>query len=535
LVRAVLFPVGVWWRAATSAGIFLALIPALPASAAHAPGDLGGVVCTVDEAIGSPLGICPRAPVGPPASEPQAAEPQPTPGGGDIVADRILAKFVRGARAADVQKLLADLAVTTVRQIPQLRVRVLRVAPERREKTIADLERSPLVARAEHELLVQAVDVTPNDKGWTDQWGPRLVSAPRAWEVTRGSQSVTVAILDTGVDGTHPDLRGSVVGGYDVINQDAVAEDAHGHGTAVAGVIGARTNNGEGQAGLCWTCSLLAIRVLGADGFGTTSTIAEGIVRAADAGARVLNLSLGGNATTETQSEAVAYALARGAVVVAAAGNDGQDKTLYPAANAGVIGVAATDERDRLYGWSNRGSAVRVAAPGCNTAPLLHGAYTYFCGTSAATPVVAGIVALLLSVDPTFTSAEIEHALQRSAVPVPGLTFGRVDAARTLEALAGPRTRFATTGRVARSGGRSYPITAGLGTVDATLRVRGPSRVTLALVGADGRTLEVTSGTGELRVRQLVGPHTYVLRVSAPRGTSYALTVAYSRVRGREG
>jgi subtilisin family serine protease len=517
---------GVRWHAATPAGLILALVLALPAAAA--PGDVDGVVCTVDELVGSPLGVCPAsAPVSGPGAEPPR---QRTPRGGDLVADRILAKFVRGARAADVEKLLADLDVTTVRQIPQLRVRVLRVAPERREQTIGDLERSPLVARAEHEFLVQAADVTPNDKGWTDQWGPRLVSAPRAWDVTRGSQSVTVAVLDTGVDGSHPDLRGAVVGGYDVINQDAVAEDAHGHGTAVAGVIGARTNNGEGQAGLCWTCSLLAIRVLDAGGYGTTSTIAEGIVRAVDAGARVLNLSLGADATTETESEAVAFAIARGAIVVAAAGNDGQPTTFYPAADPGVIAVAATNEHDRLYGWSNRGSAVRVAAPGCNTAPLLHGAYTYFCGTSASTPVVTGIVALLLSVDPTFTRSEIEQALQQSSVPLPGLQFGRVDAARALEALAGPRVRFAARG----SGSRRYSLAAGLGTVDATLRAAG-APATLTLLDAKGRKLALTSGAGALHLQQLVGPRTYFLRVSAPRGTRYALTVGYSRVRGREG
>ena len=173
---------------------------------------------------------------------------------------------------------------------------------------------------------------------------------------------------------------------------------------------------------------------------------------------------------------------------------------------------------------------MRVAAPGCNTAPLLHGAYTYFCGTSAATPVVTGIVALVLSVDPTFTSAEIEQALEGSAAPVPGLLFGRVDAARTLEALAGPRTRFAATGR----GTRTYPVTAGLGILDATLRARGANPLTLTLVDNDGRKLAVASGAGALHLQQLVGPRTYVLRVSAPSGTSYALTVAYSRVRGRE-
>ena len=259
--------------------------------------------------------------------------------------------------------------------------------------------------------------------------------------MTRGSSKVVVAVLDTGVDSSHPDLRGSLVAGYDVVDGDTLPDDLHGHGTAVAGIIGA-------QAGLCPACSLMPIRILDAKGFGTTSTIAAGIVRAVNSGARVLNLSVGSTGTTETMADGVRYALDRGAVLVAAAGNDGLDDAMYPAAYPGVISVGATDERDRLYSWSNHGAKVLLAAPGCNTAPLLHGKRAYFCGTSSATPMVSGIAALALSANPDSTRAEIEQALDHSAVKVLGVRSGRVDAARTLAAFA-PGARFGRSRRTA--------------------------------------------------------------------------------------
>src|SRR5262249_19000614 len=154
------------------------------------------------------------------------------------------------------------------------------------------------------------------------------------------------------------------------------------------------TNNRAGVAGMCWTCSILPIKVLGDDGTGSMDDVAAGIVKATDAGARVINLSLGGPAGAQTLQDAVDYAYARNVIIVAAGGNSGVSTPFYPAAYDHVVSVAGTDESDRLYSWSGFGPWVRIAAPGCNPAPTVDGGYATFCGTSSATPVVSGLIAL---------------------------------------------------------------------------------------------------------------------------------------------
>src|SRR5262249_35982897 len=161
--------------------------------------------------------------------------------------------------------------------------------------------------------------------------------------------------LDTGVDANHPDLRGAVLQGFDVVGNTTSTADVEGHGTSVAGIIAARSDNAAGVAGICWTCTILPVKVLGADGTGDMATLASGIIGAADAGARVINMSLGGPVGGPTLDQAIAYAVAKNVVLVAAAGNDGTSTPFFPAANPNVIGVAATDEADQLYSWSNRG------------------------------------------------------------------------------------------------------------------------------------------------------------------------------------
>src|SRR5206468_13102282 len=188
---------------------------------------------------------------------------------------------------------------------------------------------------------------------------------------------------------------------WDFIGNDADPPDDHGHGTAVAGVIAARANNHVGGAGSCWRCLVMPIKVLDSKGSGDDTVIAAGIVWATDHGARVINLSLGGPGTSVELTNALAYATGKGVMVVAAAGNSGTTTQFFPAADPRAISVAATTVTDRRYSWSNFGPWVRVAAPGCNVAPILAGGYGNFCGTSSATPVVAGLVALELSAVPT--------------------------------------------------------------------------------------------------------------------------------------
>ena len=290
----------------------------------------------------------------------------------------------------------------------------------------------------ERDVLMEAFDTIPNDVLWSTQWGRRMIGAPRAWDSTRGASTIVIAVLDTGVDRLHPDLAGATVAGRDFVNGDSDPSDDEGHGTAAAGVIAARTNNGEGQAGICWACSLMPVKVLDSQGNGKTSSIAAGIVWAVDHGARVINLSLGSPAGTSALESAVGYAAQKGAVLVAAAGNSGVDTPFYPAAYSAVIGVAATTSSDARYSWSNYGDWVKVAAPGCNTAPDLGGGYVDFCGTSSAAPLVAGIAALALSLTPAASKAAVEQAVAGGAAPTPGVArYGRVNAPVAMSTVSG--------------------------------------------------------------------------------------------------
>lgn len=353
------------------------------------------------------------------------------------VPGRLVVKFRDGTARSTVNRVLARADAELERTVAPLDARVVEVAPRELRDAIDTLDDSAAVEYVERDLAVEQLETLPNDSLWSTQWGPRHIDAPQAWDATTGAAAVVVAVIDTGVDARHPDLRGALVAGWDFVNGDSDASDDEGHGTATAGVIAARTNNRRGQAGICWKCSIMPVKVLGADGSGSMSTVAAGIVWAVDHGARVVNLSLGGVGTTQTLTDAVAYAAGKGAVVVAAAGNSGVAAPLYPAAYPEVLGIAATTRSDSLYSWSNYGpEAVELAAPGCNTAPSLDGGYVNFCGTSSAAPVVAGLVGLALSAKPAATRLEIEQALAATATPVPSaVRYGRVNAKAALAKL----------------------------------------------------------------------------------------------------
>jgi subtilisin family serine protease len=349
---------------------------------------------------------------------------------------QLLVKFRSGSTRAEREAVLAQAGVVSLRTLEALGVHVV-VPRARPQKATKVLRSSRYVAYVEPDLLVRSADTVPNDAAWIDQWGIRKIGAPRAWDSSRGSPAIIVAVLDTGVDFTHLDLR-ALVPGYDFVNRDVDPADDQGHGTATAGVVGALTNNTFGTAGACWHCSLMPLKVLDASGTGAHSTIAEAIVWAADKGAKVVNLSLGSPGATKTLGDAVAYAVGKGVVVVAAAGNSSSSTPFYPAAYPGVISVAGTDANDRLYSWSNFGPWVKVAAPGCNAAPALGGGYSTFCGTSSSSPLVAGLAGLALAAQPLASPVEVEQALMRSATPLPGyVSYGRVNAPALLSELGG--------------------------------------------------------------------------------------------------
>lgn len=369
---------------------------------------------------------------GPPLTEVAPASTSTRP---RFLPDRLLVRFRRDATPGQQDAALAAARVTRVGRIGAIGIAVVGMPPARRGAATAELRSSAAVASVGRDQVLESFDVTPNDADWSTQWGLRQVGLPVAWERTRGA-NVVVAVLDTGVDAAHPDLQGAVLPGINLVDPSAPPADDNGHGTAVAGIIAARTDNRIGVAGICWTCSILPVKVLGADGTGDTGTVAAGIVRAADAGARVISMSFGGPAPDPTLASAVAYAEAKGAILVAAAGNSGSSTPFYPAADPGVVGVAATDESNHLYGWSDYGAWVRLAAPGCDSATGSSGGYVEFCGTSAAAPVVSGVAALALSVAPDASRSQVIAAVEGTATSIgTSVSGGVVDASVALGAL----------------------------------------------------------------------------------------------------
>jgi thermitase len=299
------------------------------------------------------------------------------------------------------------------------------------------LRADPSVAYVEPNHIATIDATTPNDPAYKQQWGLTKTGVNTAWDTTKGSGTVTVAVVDTGVSPL-PDLNGRLLQGYDFVNNDSNAADDNGHGTMAAGVIAASGNNGIGVAGLCWYCRILPVKVLNAKGSGDYGAIAKGIRYAADQGAEIINLSLGGTQSSQLLTDAVNYATDKGALVIAAAGNSGSSKPHYPAAVPAALAVGGSDSGDNRYSWSNYGSSwVDLAAPGCNIAQTRTGALGNFCGTSSATPFVAGVAALIASTSPTPAANAIRTTLISTADKISGgwvaSSSGRVNAAKALD------------------------------------------------------------------------------------------------------
>jgi len=230
-------------------------------------------------------------------------------------------------------------------------------------------------------------------------WGLHKIQAQWAWRTEVGSNKVWVAVIDTGVDRYHEDLRYTVINGYDFYNRDYDSRDDHGHGTHVSGTIAATLNNSKGITGVSPNVYILSVKVCSAGGRCPYSAIANGIIYAARRGVKVINLSLGGSYSYAVRY-AVAYAWNRGVLLACAAGNGGAKIRSYPARYAQCLPVAATDQNNRRPSWSQYAGSSGVAAPGVGIRSTLPGnRYASWSGTSMATPHVAAVAALLFSQD----------------------------------------------------------------------------------------------------------------------------------------
>lgn len=322
-------------------------------------------------------------------------------------------------------------------------------------EVIRHLDADPDVAWAEPNYVRRA-QIVPDDEEYELQWHYEQINLPDAWDTTTGSDNIIVAVLDTGILSGHPDLAGRLIPGYDFVTSLSRSQDGDGidpdsedpgddprnqsssfHGTHVAGTVGAATNNSIGVAGVTWQTRIMPVRVLGAGG-GTSSEVAQGIRFAAglanssdtvpDEPAHVINMSLGGSGTSQIEQDAITDARAAGVVVIAAAGNDSSSDIYSPASLDGVISVSAVAVTGQKASYSNYGESVDVAAPGgefwdsdgddkLDAVRSTLGddsgdfTYRYYQGTSMASPHMAGVVALMLAMNPALTPDDIDMLL----------------------------------------------------------------------------------------------------------------------------
>lgn len=293
-------------------------------------------------------------------------------------------------------------------------------------------------ALAEGPESANTASATTNDTYLDRQWALNKIHALDAWQITTGSNDVRIAVLDTGIDQTHADLLGKVVDSVSLSSSQTVG-DVNSHGTHIAGIIGATANNDSGIAGVANTASLLNVKVANDDGFTDAAAVAKGIIWAVDNGAKVINISLTLAKPNKAVEEAVDYAWRKGALLVAAAGNDGGTAPVYPAYYTNVVAVTSTNNDDILAQLAKRGGWVDVAAPGVNIYSTLPGnGYGYKTGTSMAAAYVSGLAGLLFSIV-TDTNGngqlndEVRNIIENSTVGTLEIAKGRIDALKALQ------------------------------------------------------------------------------------------------------
>ncbi len=361
-----------------------------------------------------------------------------------IAKGEVLVRFKQGLSDADTEALLQELGATVIQRKQALGVCRLKIPPNQSVASFVQQHGTNANLQLVEPNFIASVlakpPVTPNDPSYSSQWALTSIHAAAAWNVTTGVAAIVVAILDTGIELTHPDLTSKVTAGYDFVNGDADPADDHGHGTHVAGIVSAATDNGAGIAGVSWGSRLMPVKVINASGEGSYSDVLDGVIFAADSGARVLNFSIGGYAYSQILADAIEYAHSKGAVLLAAAGNDGSSDPIYPAALPEVIAVSATDSADRIWPSSNHARHIKLSAPGVDVISTGRGSsYTQATGTSASSAHAAGVAALICSQDPGLSNTQVEQILCLTADDLgekgldPVFGFGRLNAAKAVE------------------------------------------------------------------------------------------------------
>ncbi|MBK7352400.1 MAG: S8 family serine peptidase [Nitrosomonas sp.] len=323
------------------------------------------------------------------------------------------------------------------KKIGQSELYIVELPEYSEEGVIARLKHHPHLKFAELDYLVTA-DLASNDPYYPNAWHLPKISAPSAWDSSQGL-GVTIAILDTGIDGAHPDLASRLVPGWNFYDNNSNTSDVHGHGTKVAGAAAATTNNSSGVAGVAGQAKIMPIRVASPSLTASSSLISSGIIYAADRGVRVANVSYANQPMRSATITASQYMKDKGGLVTVSAGNNGIDEGFTPTNT--MIPVSATDSNDVKTSWSSYGNYVAVAAPGSGIWTTVRGGtYGAVSGTSFSSPITAGVIALMMAANPKLKSTEIEKLLLSTAKDLGAAGrdsyygYGRVDAAAAVKA-----------------------------------------------------------------------------------------------------
>ncbi|KZO00075.1 S8 family serine peptidase [Pseudobacillus badius] len=351
-------------------------------------------------------------------------------------------------------------------------------------QTAADLMKETAVKQAEPNYQLTS-QFKPSDSYYNKQWFHTKINAPKAWDRTRGSSQITVAVIDGGVDTRHSEFKNRIVKPYNAVTGSTVLP-ADSHGTHVAGIIGAAMD-GAGVTGVAPEVKLMPINVFEGE-YADSYTIAEAIIYAADKGADILNLSFGSYSYSDILEYAADYAIKKGSVVIAAAGNENVSLPFYPAALSNVIAVSATNSADEITDFSNFGRYINLSAPGesiFSTAPK--NSYRYMDGTSMATPVVSGAAGLVLSKNPFLSPQQVTRILYNSSIDLGDRSWdafygnGRVDVHKALAATPEPMGEISLNMKEMKVTGSSN--------LRAGMAVSGNMRGTIYVENASGKNI----------------------------------------------
>jgi len=351
------------------------------------------------------------------------------------VSDRIIVGFKDNVAQNEKTALFAKNKLKERSKLDEIGVEVLYIeSGDTPENAVMRLQNEGKIDFVEVDAIV-APSFVPNDPSYPNEWHLPKINSPTAWDRTTGT-GVTIAILDSGVDPTHPDLAPNLVPGWNFSDNNSNTADVYGHGTEVAGVAAGIGNNNIELAGEAYGAKIMPVRISDLSGYTTYSAVATGVNYAANHGAKVINVSYQAGGSNAVQ-RAAKYAKSKGSLVVMSEGNTGAPSGYKNSAN--IISVSATDNYDVITGWSTYGKDVDVAAPGQAILTTTRGGGTdYFSGTSFSAPLTAGVLALIWSVNPNLTPDQVQQILFNSSVDLgapgwdPSYGWGRIDAARAV-------------------------------------------------------------------------------------------------------